>query len=482
MGPLLRDFADDDSEDGEDSDNAEEEKNNSSRGADQKSSPLQRLTRCEKLKDVTLIVNDVCHEVEFTWQIPPFRNLRTLILFGLERSSFHGNADDIAEVLLSSPELTSLGLSLKTEPGLDNDMFQKLINCYQLRRIEWGISLLRLSELRLGLGFLPSARRFHYIEDDYLKDLTDLAALIELHIYNWNLDPDWAVPYWEIHPSLFAGAICLRKILVERLSPDIVELINLLKSSGSGTVNLDTIEVSRYFETVEPVQEEEDEEFFDNEFLGKPLYSLPLEQTGLHWRRASYGTKLKNDKQNMAEHLLHNFVAQCPDLEELSIPMSPEHVEFFKSSIMPKARRLHTLMLPRVHIADLAPLLHHSIYSQKKSKRIKLEYDEELQKTEQEYEERRIDFVTDLFALNRHLVQQDMDIAPLRYIGLGIHVYCCMLPVPGVSKPQISISVEHASSDGTTTVEKYQILKLCPDQAREFASVRRLDTEGTSFF
>jgi len=479
MGPLLRHCADSVSEDGGDSD---DEEDHSSRGDDLKFNLLQRLARCEKLKHLTLMVIDACHEIEFTWRIPPLRNLRTLALFGLERSSFHDNVDDIAEVLLSSPELTSLGLSLKTEPGLDNDMLRKLINYYQLKRKERGTLLLRLSKLRLGLGFLPSAPRFQYMEDDYLKDLTDLTALKELHINNWNLDPDWDVPYWEIHPTLFIRATHLRKILVERLSPDIVELINLLKSSGSGTVSLDEIEVSRYFETVEPIQQGEAEEFFDGDFQGKPLYSLPLEQTGLHWRRVSYGAKLKNDKQNMAEHLLHNFVARCPNLEELSIPMSSEHVEFFKSSVIPKARGLHTLILPRGHIADLVPSLPHQIDRERMCKRIKLEYDEELQKIEREQEKWRIDFVTDLFAVNRHLVLQNSDIAPLRYIGVGTHVYCCMLPAPSISNPEVSIAVNHSSSDGTTTVEKYQIVKLSSDQARAFPSVRRLDTEDTSFF
>jgi hypothetical protein len=113
-------------------------------------------------------------------------------------------------------------------------------------------------------------------------------------------------------------------------------------------------------------------------------------------------------------------------------------------------------------------------------KRIKLEYDEELQKIEREQEKWRIDFVTDLFAVNRYLGQQNSDMAPLRYIGVGTHVYCCMLPAPSVCNSQISISVDYSSSDGTTTVEKYQIVKLSLDQARVFASVTRLDTEDTS--
>lgn len=80
---------------------------------------------------------------------------------------------------------------------------------------------------------------------------------------------------------------------------------------------------------------------------------MPLELSGLYWRKISYGKDLKHDKHEMAEHILANFVSKCPELEELLIPMNEEHLEFFKSAIMPQARRLHTLILPRGHIADL---------------------------------------------------------------------------------------------------------------------------------
>ena len=72
---------------------------------------------------------------------------------------------------------------------------------------------------------------------------------------------------------------------------------------------------------------------------------------------------------------------------------------------------------------------------------------------------------TNLFALNRHLVLQNPGIIPLRYIGVGSHVYCCMSPVPCLSKPLIAISVEYVASDGARNVEKYQTVKLSPDQA-----------------
>jgi hypothetical protein len=479
MGPLFCYLADSMSEEGGDRDDTEDEYNPPSGGEHRKLSPLNHLERCEKLQKITFSNIDDCYGNEFTWRIPIFKNLRTLVLLGLDRSSYEGNVDDVAEVLLASPGLTSLGISLMPEEGMGNDNLRKMINHYQSRREILGMPILKISELHLGLGFLPVEPQWPFLEDDYVKDLTDLTALTDLCLENWHItDSVWTVPYYEIHPKLFSRATRLTKILVERLSPDIVELIDMIKNSSSDSRSLTEIEVSRYFETVKPNEEGP----YNELFVGKPLYSLPLEQTGLHWRKVTYGTKLNGDGQNMAEHLLQNFVAQCAELEELTIPMSHGHLEFFKSFIMPKARRLHTLMLPREYIADLEVLWHSPAKLEQMGERKRLEYIGEHQKLEREHEERRIDLVTDLFALNRRILQENRDVCALRYIGISTHVYCCMLPVLGVFNPPVSFSIEHPASGGTVIVDKFQIMKLSPDQAREFPSVKRLDKDRTNYF
>jgi hypothetical protein len=212
------------------------------------------------------------YENEFTWRFLVSRNLRSLELLGIDRESYSSNADDIPEVLLGSLGLTSLGLSLKPEEGIGNDILKTMINHYQARRKQLGTPLLRLSRLHLGLGFSPVKRYWPLTDPDYKKDLTDLTALADLCIDNWHItDSGRTIPCYDIHPWLFSRATCLEKILVERLSPDITELIEIVKKSSSYTANLKKIEVSRYSETIE----REIEETWDVIYHGKPLYSLP---------------------------------------------------------------------------------------------------------------------------------------------------------------------------------------------------------------
>jgi hypothetical protein len=81
----------------------------------------------------------------------------------------------------------------------------------------------------LSLGFLPVEQpEWLFLEDDYLKDLTDIEALIDLCLDNWHItDTVWTLPYYEIHSNLLSRATLLTKILVERLFPEIVELMDI---------------------------------------------------------------------------------------------------------------------------------------------------------------------------------------------------------------------------------------------------------------
>jgi hypothetical protein len=58
----------------------------------------------------------------------------------------------------------------------------------------------------------------------------------------------------------------------------------------------------------------------------------------------------------------------------------------------------------------------------------------------------------------------------LRYVGVGTHVYLCLL-ANSFSTPPLSFSIESAS--GST--EEFQIIKLSAETARDFDAVRRLD-------
>jgi len=225
MNAIIPDFAESLSEDCGDDDRQEDE-------GFRLSSPLQYLLRCKELKNVILGHSDSLEG--FVMEIPPFKNLRKLDLYGLEREDFDGGVDDIAKVLLASPQLSFLGLSLRLEDDLTNILLREIINYYPLKRKKLGVPLLRLSELRLGIGFLPVEPRWISVEEDYLTGLTDLSALTKLRQENWYAGSEQNMQYWEIHPSLFARATCIRKISVKQLSPDVLELLHLLKaSSGS---------------------------------------------------------------------------------------------------------------------------------------------------------------------------------------------------------------------------------------------------------
>lgn len=130
ISPLVCDFAD---------------RFNFSKGGKRQSyTPVQCLTKCKNLRDVTL-VNLGLPGAEgfdvFDWRFPLFWNLRKLFLQGLEREPSIDDVDDIAQILLNSPGLTSLGRSLLPEEGCGNDLLRKLINQYKTRRTELGIPL-----------------------------------------------------------------------------------------------------------------------------------------------------------------------------------------------------------------------------------------------------------------------------------------------------------------------------------------------------
>lgn len=468
-GQLLRDFADSPDEVSGESDRSGHKDHAESLNH----SPLQFLPRLQDLEEVSLISSNE-DIMEFTWPIPPFKGLRKLVLHRLERESWSGNVDDIAKVLIVSPEITSLGLSLMPEEGLVNDLLRKLINYYHSNR---GTQpFLKLSHLHLGLGFLPVKPGWSFPEDGYLNQLTNLQALTELCLDNWSVVPEhFSIPDYEIHASLFSKATRLKKLSVERFSSDILELIQLLENSTSGPINLDEIEVARYFETLKT-----DDEEFSNEFGEKRLYSVPQEGIGFYWRKLSYGSRSTNAPSKTTEHLLQNFISHCSEIQELSIPMIQEQLQVFKTHVMPQTKKLHTLMIPRGHVADLqVPESSRSERGQD-GKRRKL--DSSYQEMEQEHEMQRVDLAKDLFETNRGMVQQDPKITPLRYIGIGIHVYCCLLSVPSLWQAGVVFSAEQTASNGSKMMQDFQIIKLSSDQAREFDAVRRLDEETINFF
>ena len=174
------------------------------------------------------------------------------------------------------------------------------------------------------------------------------------------------------------------------------------------------------------------------------------------------------------------FVPICSEIEGLSIPVNEEHIQLFKANVMPRTKKLHTLMIPGGHISDLQ--VPESSRSQRGQDNKQRKLDDSIQEIEREHETQRLNLASYIFETNRRMMQQGPDITPLRYIGIGIHVYCCLLSVLSLWQPGTIFSVEHIASNWSRSPEEFQIIKLSHDQAREFDAVGRLDQETINFF
>lgn len=115
---------------------------------------------------------------------------------------------------------------------------------------------------------------------------------------------------------------------------------------------------------------------------------------------------------------LMTFLAKCTLLEELSISMTEEFITTFMDSVLPKVPNLYVLMLPTGYIADLRPAAKDS--------------DNERSLMNELREQERLALARKLFQSSRKIARKSTESA-LRYIGIGTHVYCCMLPFTDLS-------------------------------------------------
>lgn len=364
-------------------------------------------------------------------------------------------------MLLASPGLTSLGLSLAPEQGMGNYQLQRLINYFHSKG-ENG-QVLELSQLHLGLGFLPVPPD-DLFTDDYLNQLTDLQTLTDLRLDNSSsITEPFDLPNFHIFSPVFAKATNLRMLSVERISSDVVGIIHLISGSEKDLQALDSLEVTGYFESLD--EGEGEEEYYDD-FRGPPMFSVPLEQTGYHWRKVSCGTKLESAPYSEAERLLREFVSQCSEIEELSMPMDREHLDLFKSDILPRTKRLYALKIPNGDIAKFKAPGFIELNREQAIKRIKL--DESKEKIKEEHESQTANIAKELFECNRRMMQEDAEITALRSITVGPHTYCCLLANPCISGIQLNFTVKKSPLNGAEEVEEFGIMKVPPDQSYGF--------------
>lgn len=99
-----------------------------------------------------------------------------------EIHTMNTNADDVGEVLLASPNLQFLGLSVPGEFGCASLLLRRLIMFYNSERIKRKQPRLRLTTLELGVGYLPDATETLFPAEDYLAQLTDLSTLENIRL------------------------------------------------------------------------------------------------------------------------------------------------------------------------------------------------------------------------------------------------------------------------------------------------------------
>ena len=165
------------------------------------------------------------------WDLRHFQNLQRLHLLGLPGGVTAGQLNAIAEVILASPGLRSLGLCLSHDSYMSPHGLPTIILHYNSQRSARGLHVLRLDELHLGTGFVPA----HGLEEwfggnsDYLSLLTDLRGLQSLKVSNWFDGRALYIcngkAYYGVDPAAFKKAISLRQLRVRFFTTDIEELL-----------------------------------------------------------------------------------------------------------------------------------------------------------------------------------------------------------------------------------------------------------------
>ncbi|GAB7351003.1 hypothetical protein MBLNU459_g1496t1 [Dothideomycetes sp. NU459] len=425
-------------------------------------SPLAVLAALDKLEDLTIVETNPSpyYPDMFDWRSPPFQNLCRFDMRNLTRDPIDGDADDIAEVLLACPNLRFLGLSIAGAEGCSNWLLRKVINHYDEQRIKRRLPLLRLTTLELGLGFLPEIPDATFPDDDYLVKLTDLSFLETLSLTTYPIVHFDEIPYAVIDHTLFASATKVQHIHVDRLSRDVIELINFLKvKTGGRLTGLSAPEYSGQY----PVDEAE----FPRENLQPWEHPCLLKETGYQWVRLSCSTETSSD-------LAVDFLSRCVRLEELCVPMPRCNWSKFKEMILPRLQRLQALILAGGELADLNSSVRDrpsqwSIYSEEQEQK----WLKAVETRARDEEEQRRELVLEVFRENRAWVAEDGgQRVPLLYFGIGSHVYQCVrLPYSSSGDGEAESKAEEVRVGDS---QGYTVLKLSPEEACRFDSVARL--------
>jgi hypothetical protein len=479
VGDLIRDFH----EALELSDSEEESDGDNDPWEDQR--PVKQLAKLDKLEEVTLIAfRD--YDVEFNWKIPCFHNLRKLVVNGMKlddnRTDGKSTFSDVAEILLASPNLKFLGLSSSLEEGHDSMNLLLLIEAYDDGRRSGGLDLLKLVELHLGVGYLPTQEYSPGIRrENYLAKLTDLTTLTALHINNWNapLDYEMTVPFQKIDPLLFENAVNLQRVSASRLSEDIVELIqHHCSSQSSGSRGLVEVRVPRFYEMQKTAGTSMDYEY-SRSIRGDALFSRPLSSIApFNGRRLTIGSKANGGGRDLNNEVLR-YISQCVDLEELVLGLLEPNVldhepwQYFKQRVLPKLPKLRVLIMP----ADDMDLQQTLVPQEPWQRDWSARFGPDGKVTDEAAVAvvlRKEEVVVEIFQ------QVKKARGKLRYLGIGREMYACMIATP---YPSAIATFEVEGSGGNGIQSKtYQIIQLSRNESMSFEAMQSKAEEDPSSY
>jgi hypothetical protein len=479
VGELMRDF-----HDALDlSDSEEENEDGSDPWEDQR--PVKQLAKLEKLKEVTLIAfRD--YDIDFRWKIPCFQNLRKLVVHGIEhddnRTDGKSAFAEIAKILLASPNLEFLGLSSSLDEGHTNINLWLLVETYDSERGSSGCGLLKLTELHLGSGYLPIEVPLPGKQkNDYLSKLTDLSALTALHINNWNapFDYETGVPFLQIDSTLFENAVNLQRISADRLSEDVVELIqHHCSQQSSASLVLSEICVPRFYETQETVGSTLDD---DESSLvrGNALFSWPLSSIApFHGRKLSVGSKAYSADHDLNAKVL-TYISNCVDLEELVLgllqPQVLDHAPWqrFTKEVLSKLLKLRVLIMPADEMDLQRTLVPLDPWQRNWAKRFGLD-GKVTEEAATAVVHRKTEVAVEIF----RQIKQSM--GKLQYLGIGRDIYTCMIAMP-YSSAKAAFEVQTSDANGVRN-ETYQIIQLSTSETMRFKAIQSKAEEDPSSF
>lgn len=382
-----------------------------------------------------------------------FSNLQSLAVHEIDWLNF--NDHELEKALVASPGLRHLGLScgVYNEYISENDLLFHLALYFSRLRRQHRLPPLQLESLHLGSCAMPwmyTPNPFYkdrtLRENDYLREITDITSLECLRLDNIQRHYpcyEQVVPYRHIVPSMFTGACNLRSLTVQRLGPDILSLIQLvLHEQASRQISpvpkLDTLQVLLYGRTLRWEEEDFEESIMwdygpDVVDPSVPIYSVPLQDTGYHWKRLCYSgfskPYLNPERVTKAAELLR-YVAQCSKLEELAVPIhSRDELEMLKEEVLPKLPHLRVLHLPWGDLADflegldtpepLNPSYHIPNFTEQQAE----EYEKQNVQIEQDQERRRIAIVRELFLYHHQLRVQHPHMSPLEHVAINEEAY-----------------------------------------------------------